>query len=152
MLISFKKAANCQIVFLLIFKSIQGETKMTALPQEVSKAWENREGPIVLTTVDSEGIPNAIYATCVSKFSDDTLVVADNFFNKTRANILAGSTVSLLFITKEGKSYQIKGTAVYHTEGPIYADMKKWNPGKLPGHAAAALKVQHVFCGAEELA
>lgn len=125
---------------------------MAVLPEAVCKAWENREGPIVLTTVDAEGNPNAIYATCVSKYSDDTLVVADNFFNKTRANILAGSMASLLFITKEGKSYQVKGTVEYHTDGMIFDDMKKWNPEKLPGHAAAVLKVVHVYCGAVELA
>jgi predicted pyridoxine 5'-phosphate oxidase superfamily flavin-nucleotide-binding protein len=125
---------------------------MATLPAAVCKAWENREGPIVLTTVDAAGIPNAIYATCVSKYSDDTLIVADNFFSKTRANILAGSVASLLFITKEGKSYQIKGKVEYHTQGAYFEDMKKWNPEKLPGHAAAVLKVTHVFCGAEELA
>ena len=125
---------------------------MTQLPDIVSQAWEQREGPIVLTTVDSEGVPNAIYATCVSKFSADTLVVADNFFNKTRANILAGSKAALLFITKEGKSYQVKGCIEYHTEGPVFNEMKQWNPAKLPGHAAAALKVEQVFSGGEQLA
>ena len=124
---------------------------MPALPEAVSKAWENREGPIVLTTVDAECNPNAIYATCVSKFNEDTLVVADNFFNKTKTNILAGSKAALLFITKEGKSYQIKGKIEYHTEGAVFDDMKQWNPAKLPGHAAAALKVEHVFSGAEKL-
>ena len=124
---------------------------MAVLPQVVDQAWENREGPIVLTTVDAEGTPNAIYATCVRKFSQDTLVVADNFFNKTRANILAGSKGSLLFITKEGKSYQVKGHIEYHTEGPVFDDMKGWNPPKLPGHAAAALKVEQVFSGGEQI-
>lgn len=124
---------------------------MAALPETVIKAWENREGPIVLTTVDADGIPNAIYATCVSKYSSDILVVADNYFNKTRANILAGSVASLLFITKEGKSFQIKGKVEYHTQGAIFEDMKKWNPEKLPGHAAAALKIEHVFTGGEQL-
>jgi len=124
---------------------------MPALPEAVSQAWENREGPIVLTTVDAEGNPNAIYATCVSKYREDTLVVADNFFNKTKANVLAGCKATLLFITKEGKSYQIKGEIEYHTEGAIFEDMKQWNPAKLPGHAAAALKVEQVFCGAEKL-
>jgi len=122
-----------------------------ALPEDVNKAWENREGPIVLTTVDAEGNPNAIYATCVSKYREDMLVVADNFFNKTKANILAGSQASLLFITKEGKSYQIKGKIEYHIQGAVFDDMKHWNPDKLPGHAAAALKVEQVFSGAEKL-
>lgn len=124
---------------------------MTQISDIVSQAWEQREGPIVLTTVDREGTPNAIYATCVSKFSADTLVVADNFFNKTRANILAGSKASLLFITKEGKAYQVKGRLEYHTEGPVFDAMKQWNPAKLPGHAAAVLKVERVFSGGEQL-
>ena len=124
---------------------------MTMLPDLVSQAWEQREGPIVLTTVDREGTPNAIYATCVSKVSEDTLVVADNFFNKTRVNILAGSKAALLFITKEGKSYQVKGRLEYHTEGPVFDAMKQWNPAKLPGHAAAVLKVEHVFAGGDQL-
>jgi predicted pyridoxine 5'-phosphate oxidase superfamily flavin-nucleotide-binding protein len=125
---------------------------MTVLPEAVSKAWENREGPIVFTTVDEQGKPNAIYATCVGKFSEDTLVVADNYFNKTRANILSGSQGSLLFITSERKAYQVKGSIEYHTEGAIFDDMKSWNPTKHPGHAAAALKVEQVFSGGEQLA
>jgi uncharacterized protein len=129
----------------------QRKTKMPALNEIVRAAWENREGPVVFTTVDAAGNPNAIYATCVNQYSDDTLVIADNFFNKTRANILAGSAGSLLFITKEGKSYQIKGAITYHEQGAVFEDMKKWNPAKLPGHAVAALKVVRVFCGAEEL-
>lgn len=125
---------------------------MPALPDEVCKAWENHEGPFVLTTVNSEGTPNSIYATCVSKYSEDTLVIADNYFNKTRANILAGCQAALLFITKEGKSYQIKGQIEFHTSGEIFDDMKRWNPARHPGHAAAVLKVEQVYSGAEKLA
>ncbi|MCD4674680.1 MAG: pyridoxamine 5'-phosphate oxidase family protein, partial [Desulfobacula sp.] len=61
---------------------------MPALPEKVSKAWENREGPIILSTVNANGIPNSIYATCVSKFSEDIIVVANNYFSKTLENIL----------------------------------------------------------------
>ena len=124
---------------------------MVELPTDVIQAWENHEGPVVLTTVDVEGTPNAIYATCVRLSSDDTLVVADNFFNKTRANILSESKGALLFITNEGKSYQVKGRIEYHTQGPIFDEMKQWNPTRLPGHAAAALRVEQVFSGGEQL-
>lgn len=125
---------------------------MTQLPEIVSQAWEDKEGPIVLTTVDAEGTPNSIYATCVRKAGEDTFVVADNFFNKTRANILAGSKGALLFITAEGKAYQVKGTIEYHTEGAVFDAMKQWNPERLPGHAATALKVEQVYAGGEQLA
>ena len=124
---------------------------MSALPENVIKAWENHQGPIILTTVDEDGIPNSIYATCVSLYGNDTVVVANNYFDKTKTNILNGSKGSLLFITKENKSYQLKGSFDYLTSGEIYDDMKKWNPAKHPGHAAAALKIEAVYSGAEKL-
>ncbi|MCK4788891.1 MAG: pyridoxamine 5'-phosphate oxidase family protein [Desulfobacteraceae bacterium] len=124
---------------------------MAALPEVVRNAWEDRDGPVVLATIDDTGTPNIIYATCVSMFGTDKLVVADNFFNKTRANILAGSKGSFLFITKDGKAYQVKGSFEYHKEGKIFDDMKKWNPKQHPGHAAAVLNVEQVYSGAEQL-
>ena len=124
---------------------------MAALPEKVSKAWEDREGPVILSTVNGDGIPNSIYASCVSKFNEDTIVVANNYFSKTLENILAGSKGSILFITKAEKSYQIKGSIEYHKEGSIFEDMKKWNPKKHPGHAATVLKVEEVYTGAKKL-
>lgn len=125
---------------------------MSNLPEVVSEAWDDREGPIVFATVDEHGSPNAIYATCVKKWSQDKLVVANNFFLKTLANILSGSEGSILFITKDGKSYQVKGSIDYLTSGEIYEDMKTWlDPKKHPGHAAAVLNVEEVYHGQERL-
>ena len=124
---------------------------MAKLPAIVSKEWENREGPVVFSTVDKDGNPNAIYATCTSKYSEEIILVANNYFSKTMDNIQTGSKGSILFITKEGKSYQIKGSIDYYTTGAIFDDMKKWNPERLPGHGAAALKVEEVYAGAEKL-
>ncbi|MCD4700093.1 MAG: pyridoxamine 5'-phosphate oxidase family protein [Phycisphaerae bacterium] len=123
---------------------------MAALPEIVSKAWDDRKGPVILATVDAGGALNAIYATCVKKFSEAKLVIADNFFSKTRANIQAGSSGALLFITNEGKAYQVKGRIDYLTSGEIFDDMKSWN-GDRPGHAAAVVNVEEVFAGAEKL-
>ncbi len=123
---------------------------MAALPQVVSKAWEDRKGPVILATVDAAGVPNAIYATCVKKYSEDKLVIADNFFSKTRANIQAGSRGALLFITSEGKAYQVKGKIDYLTSGEIFDYMKSWN-GDRPGLAAAVVNVEEVYGGAEKL-
>ena len=124
---------------------------MKALPESVHTAWANREGPVVLATVDTAGVPNAIYASSVREYGGDIVVIADNYFNKTRANILAGSRGALVFITKERKSYQLKGRFEYLTSGPIFDAMKQWNPAKHPGVAAAALKIEQVFCGGEQL-
>lgn len=124
---------------------------MSILPKEVSKAWDEHKGPIIFTTVDTNNVPNAIYATCVSKFDEDTIVIADNYFDKTRNNILAGSKGSILFITNEDTAFQLKGTIEYHKEGALFDDMKTWNPQKHPGHAATALKVEEVYSGAKKL-
>jgi hypothetical protein len=124
---------------------------MASLPQKVAEEWERRNGPVIFSTVNSSGIPNAIYATCVSLFDDELIIVADNYFDKTRSNILAGSKASLLFITEDKKSYQIKGSVEYHKSGEIFENMKSWNPTKHPGHAAAALRVEEVYSGAEKL-
>ncbi|NIA20012.1 MAG: pyridoxamine 5'-phosphate oxidase family protein [Xanthomonadaceae bacterium] len=124
---------------------------MVVLPEAVSKAWDEKEGPVIFSTVDENGMPNAIYVTCVAKYGEEMLLVADNFFDKTRKNIFSGSKGSMLFITSEGKAYQVKGSIEYHKEGAIFEDMKKWNPTKHPGHAAVALKIEEVYSGAEKL-
>ena len=124
---------------------------MPSLPEKVRAAWNDRDGAIVFATVDPKGVPNAIYATCVSLHGDDTVVIADNYFDKTQQNISAGSRGSVLFITHEKKSFQIKGPIEYHTTGQIFDEMKGWNPSKHPGRAAAAVKVDEVYSGGDRL-
>ena len=97
---------------------------MTKLPEAVSTAWKNREEKIIFTTVDSEGIPNSVYITCTARYGEDLIVIADNYFDKTKKNILSGSKGSVLFITKDGKAYQAKGTIEYYRDGEIFDDMK----------------------------
>jgi len=124
---------------------------LKALPNEVSTAWKNRKGPIVFTTVSKDKIPNAIYATCVSLYDENTLLIADNYFSKTRNNINQNSLASVLFITEKNKSYQIKGKIQYHVRGKYFEDMKKWNPEHLPGYAVAIVKIDEVYSGAKKL-
>jgi len=124
---------------------------MPKLPEKVKAAWEKRKGPAVFATANSEAVPNVIYVTCIARYDDSTIVVADNYFDKTRHNLLGGSNGALLFITEDNKTYQIKGTMGYHTSGPIYDSMKAWNPDQHPGHAAAALSVEEVYSGSDKL-
>lgn len=124
---------------------------MTILPEQIIAAWKEREGAIVLTTVDADSTPNVIYATCVALYQNEKIVVADNYFDKTRQNIERGSKASLLFRTKGGKAYQLKGTIHYHTSGQVFDEMKRWNPAKHPGRAAAVLTVKAIYAGAKKI-
>ena len=125
---------------------------MKPIPKNVSDAWDNREERMVLTTVSSEGMPNAIWVICAKKVDDHRIVISDNFMNKTRANILAGSKGALLFIAPERKAYQLKGRLAYHRDGPLYEDMKHgWLAPKFAGNAAVELIVDEAYCGGERL-
>jgi predicted pyridoxine 5'-phosphate oxidase superfamily flavin-nucleotide-binding protein len=130
----------------------KGRTTMAIIPESVRQAWELRSGPAVLVTTSRDNVPNAIYVTCVGMMNDETVVVANNYFHKTLRNIAAGHKGSLLFITPEKKSFQLKGGIEYHENGPVFEYMKSWNPPEHPGHGAVALRVEEVYSGAERLA
>jgi uncharacterized protein len=125
---------------------------MKQLPQEVVQAWSEREGPVVFTTVNSESIPNAIYASMVNRMSDGRIAVADNYFDKTISNIQEGSRASILFITRNHKSYQIKGTIEYHREGPLFEEMLTWADPKHPRKGVAIIIPEELFQGGTRLA
>lgn len=124
---------------------------MSEIPEAVIRAWDNHVGAVIFTTVDGHNVPNSIYATCVSRQGDRHFIIADNYFDKTRANIKTGSRAALLFITEDNKAYQIKGRIEYHVTGPFFEDMKRWNPEKHPGHAAAVVVAEEIYSGAEKL-
>ena len=124
---------------------------MTTLPESILEAFSDREGPIVLATVAPEGKPNIIYATCVRMYQTGKIVVADNYFDKTKRNILSGSKVSILFMTKFQKAFQLKGSVEYVTQGPVFDWMKTWNPSEHPGLGATIVSVEEAYSGATAL-
>ncbi|MDC7225602.1 MAG: pyridoxamine 5'-phosphate oxidase family protein [Spirochaetales bacterium] len=124
---------------------------MPKLPENVKADWEKRAGAVVFSTVDPDGTPNSIYATCVGLFEDRAVVVANNYFDKTMKNIKNGSKASVVFITDEKKAYQVKGSIEYHDNGPVFDFMKSWNPEQHPGHGAAEIKIEAVYSGSEKL-
>ncbi|WP_332446021.1 pyridoxamine 5'-phosphate oxidase family protein [Sphaerochaeta sp.] len=121
------------------------------MPEIIKEAWNRRQKAVVLSTVDAQGMPNSIYVTCISLYEDTDIVVADNYFCKTKQNVEAGTKASVLFITDDNISYQLKGTVSYHTEGPYFTFMKAFNPAKHPGHGALVLHGQEIYSGAKSL-
>jgi predicted pyridoxine 5'-phosphate oxidase superfamily flavin-nucleotide-binding protein len=122
--------------------------KMTS---EIKQAWDNRNKAIVLTTVSTDGVPNSIYATCNERYNDDTILVANNFFDKTLKNIESTGKATVLFITNDDKSFQIKGAVKHYTSGAEFENMKSWNPTQLPGHGVAVIYIEEVYSGVKKL-
>jgi predicted pyridoxine 5'-phosphate oxidase superfamily flavin-nucleotide-binding protein len=111
--------------------------------------WENRQGVPILATVDAKGVPNAIYFSIGGFFEDRTFFIADNYFYKTRSNILSGSLASVLFLTPDRQSFQMKGKIHLEHEGVVYDAMRFINPPNHPGRAAAVLCLDSVYSGAK---
>jgi len=124
---------------------------MANLPKLVINLWENREGPVVFTTVDENSTPNSVYVSCIRRENESTFVIADNYFEKTRVNIENGKKSCILFITKNRKSIQMKGIVERHSSGNVFNGMKKWLNPKYPGKAAVVFAVQEVYMGSEKL-
>lgn len=125
---------------------------MKSLPESVAQAWDEREPLAVLSTVSKDGVPNSIYVGVVGRYDDHTFFIANHYFSKTRQNIHDDGKASLLFLTKERKSFQLKGTIELQDSGPVFEAMQQINPDLYPGHSAAVLYVEQVFCGATQLA
>ena len=119
--------------------------------ESLAKVWKKREVIAVLSTVNRDGVPNSIYVGAVGRYDNNTYFIANNYFCKTLQNIENGSKASLLFMTYERKSYQIKGTIELQDSGPVFDAMKKINLAQHPGHSVAVLYVEEVFSGAEQL-
>ena len=98
--------------------------------------------------------PEIKYICDIADFTGDKnehIIIADNYFDKTKANILSTGIASVLFITKEGRSYQLKGTMSYHRDGPFYDFMMEVTPPKFPRRAAVVLHATEIYSGSERL-
>ncbi len=123
---------------------------MPHLPPEALDIWNHHVGPAILSTVDPDGQPNTVYVGQV-RFEGDRFLIADVHFDKTRRNIAAGSTGSLLFITEDTRACQVKGTLTTLTSGADYDRVRYWLNDKHDLHAAVALSIDTVYRGADKL-
>ena len=124
---------------------------MPKLTPEAHEAWVNREKRMVLTTSDSQGVPNAIWILCAELVDDEAFVIADNSMHKTLENIKNGGKASLLYIAPEREAYQVKGRVEHHPSGPVFDDMKSWLNPSYPGRSAVKLNIEEVYYGAEKV-
>ena len=125
---------------------------MAQLPDIVYNALQEQKSPAVFSTTGKDGTPNACWVALFKFESRDSLLINDSVFSKTRENILNGSKGSILFLTDKFKAYQIKGSLVYHTSGPLFDYMRATVEEIHARVAAVELKVEEVWEGNERLA
>ena len=76
---------------------------------------------IAIGTSTRDGVPNTVFIGSWWWRDDETILVVDNFFNKTRKNLEENPVASLVVWDRiNRRSYQLKCSASIHTEGEDY--------------------------------
>ena len=121
---------------------------MTQLPDAVKKAI-TKQDIFPVATSSQDGIPNFVYIAYLKVIDDQTVLIADNYLDKTRDNILSNGKIAFAVRDEEKGSFQIKGTAERLTEGDMFDEVQKWVPDKLPRVAAIIMRIEEIYNGAE---
>jgi len=80
---------------------------------------------IVLSTTTEDGTPNAVPVGSKKIIDSETILLSDQFFNKTLANMKASPKVSVMYWEGQ-EGYQLKGTVTIETTGQRYEDTAQW--------------------------
>jgi len=123
---------------------------MAQLPDAVKKAI-TKQDIFPVATSNQDCIPNVVYIKYLKLVDDDTILIADNYLNKTRDNILKNGKIAFTMCDEEKGSYQIKGTAERLTKGAMFDEVQKWVPDKLPRVAAVIMHIEEIYNGAEQI-
>ncbi|MCF8110853.1 MAG: pyridoxamine 5'-phosphate oxidase family protein [Desulfobacteraceae bacterium] len=79
----------------------------------------------VLATATPDGTPNAVPVGAKKIIDDETILISDQFFNKTLANMKSNPKIAVSF-WKEREGYQLKGSVTIETSGRRYEETAKW--------------------------
>ncbi len=128
---------------------------MAKLREEVKTAIDKAANVCVATT-DASAVANVVYVSYLKYQDDETIIIADNKFGKTRQNLKTNSKLSFVVLdTDTKKSYQVKGTVTSYSEGEKHQLVVDWVHVKHPQttpFSALYLEVKEVFCGSEKIA
>ena len=98
-------------------------------------------------TAAKDGTPNAVPIGAFKVLDDETMLISNQYFNKTLANMKENPKVALTFWGEKG-GFQIKGTVTIHTSGQIFTDDVAWvkslKPTLVP-KSAIVMKITGVY-------
>jgi predicted pyridoxine 5'-phosphate oxidase superfamily flavin-nucleotide-binding protein len=102
---------------------------------------------VFFATAAKKGVPNAVPIGAFRLLDDETMLISDQYFNKTLANLKENPQAAVSFWGEKG-GFQIKGTVTIHTSGEIFtkdvAWVKELKPNLVP-KSAIVLKITGVF-------
>lgn len=90
---------------------------MAVMPQECQDLINNAYAAALSTC--SDGVPNVVPVSMKQVIDAETVMVSDQYMNKTLANLRANPHAALSAWNDEG-GFQVKGSVTYENEGPRF--------------------------------
>ncbi len=108
---------------------------------------------VAFATASVTGVPNVVPIGAKKVLDDETILISDQYFKKTLANLKENPQASLTFWdAKTAESYQIKGTVTIETSGVIFEETTAWveeisrmRNAPLKSKGAIVLKVREIY-------
>ena len=103
---------------------------------------------VFLATSSKEGIPNVVPIGFARPIDGETILIADNYMNKTRKNLEENPNISL--VTKDATKcpYQFKGKIEIFESGKYFDIVTEWGQNamtKLTPKAAILMNVEEIY-------
>ena len=103
---------------------------------------------VFLATASPDGVPNVVPIGFARPIDEDTILIADNYMNKTRQNLEKNPRISL--VTKDATKcpFQFKGPVEIFESGKYFDIVTEWGQNamtKLTPKAAVLMKVEEIF-------
>ena len=80
---------------------------------------------IFLATSSKAGVPNVVPMGAFKVLDDETMLLSDQFMQKSLANMMENPRVAISYWGEKG-GFQIKGTVTLHTNDQVFKDDVAW--------------------------
>jgi uncharacterized protein len=102
---------------------------------------------VYLATSSKDRVPNAVPIAAFKLLDDGTILISDQYFNKTLQNMKENPKIALSWWGEKG-GFQIKGTVTLHTNDDIFKQNAAWMKESFPKFApksAVVVKITDVY-------
>jgi predicted pyridoxine 5'-phosphate oxidase superfamily flavin-nucleotide-binding protein len=112
----------------------------------------NEQQAVILATATKDGVPNAVPVGAKKILDDETILISDQYFNKTLQNLKDNDQAAVTFWGDNSEGYQLKGTVTIETSGERFEETAKWIEGiakminrPLKSKGAIILNIKEIF-------
>jgi predicted pyridoxine 5'-phosphate oxidase superfamily flavin-nucleotide-binding protein len=119
---------------------------MVALTPEIKESLQAAKLAF-LATASKSGIPNVVPIAAFKVRNEETLLISDQYFNKTLANLKENPEIALSWWAEKG-GFQIKGTVTLHTNDEVFRENLAWMKESWPKFSpksAVLVKITGVY-------